>query len=123
MPAELRHIVFRPVEVVKAVIEYRRRMRRPLPAGHLRSYQLREPSATDDAVSAIFEISPDTTSEPQIVELAGPELAASLILFCIDRKIPLPASANKSLKKFGDHLTLIVTLNPKQEEEPFPEIS
>lgn len=116
VPTELRHIRFRPVEIVVAVREYRRRMRRPLPTGFLRTFRI----GSDGPVSALFEISPDGRPDREVIELSEPELAAALILFCIDRKIPLPAAGNKALARSGEGVTLIVTLNPKFDDEGLP---
>jgi hypothetical protein len=116
LPSELRHIRFRPVEVVIAVREYRRRMRRPLPSGFLRAFRI----ASAGPITAIFEISPDGGADRDVVELSEAELAAALIFFCIDRKIPLPAAGSKALARSGDGVTLIVTLNPKIDDEGLP---
>ena len=48
--------------------------------------------------------------------IEGPVLAAALILFCHDKRIPLPAAGDKSLQCFGDQLGLVVAINPKQDE-------
>jgi hypothetical protein len=43
-------------------------------------------------------------------------LTAALILYCRDRRIPLPAAADKSLQRFGEQICLMTTINPKQDK-------
>jgi len=47
--------------------------------------------------------------------VAGAKLAAALILFCITRKVPLPANAQKALSVVNNHLALRVTLGEPVE--------
>jgi len=121
VPSELRHITFRPVEIVVAVREYRRRMRRPLPSGFLRAFRIDGDVGGEGPLQATFEISPDGSAQRQVVALNEAELAAALILFCIDRKIPLPASGSKGLRRSSDGVTLVVTVNPKFEDGGLPD--
>ena len=127
MPKELRHLLFRPPEVVQAVKEYHRRIGDPLPAGAVARCG---PETADAAVQFRIILTPDLVAaadgslvaavggERQELLIEGPTLAAALILHCRDRKIPLPAAADKSLQRFGEQVCLIVTLNPKLEDMP-----
>ncbi|MBV9813832.1 MAG: hypothetical protein JO326_13875 [Acetobacteraceae bacterium] len=127
MPAELRHILFRPAEVVQAVKEYHRRLGKPLPTGAVVGCAPESDEAggvvrfrielVPDVVEGAPRPSPGTEQRCEIV-LEGPALAAALILHCRDRRIPLPANAGKSLELFGSQLCLVATINPKQEELP-----
>ena len=124
MPSELRHILFRPSEVVQAIREYQVRMQQPLPHG----YVVDCGPETDESSGALrfrMKIACDEdkpSSEPRTVRkelvIQGPTLAAALILFCRDRKIPLPASADKSLQRFGEQIGLVTTYNPRQGVMP-----
>ena len=64
-------------------------------------------------------LEPKTVRQEMVVE--STTLAAALILYCRDRKIPLPASADKSLQRFGDQIGLIATYNPKSASLPSPD--
>lgn len=114
MPSEMRQILFRTPEVAQAVTEYHRRMRTPLPAGTI----VRCTAESDDSDSAtrvrmVIALDDPETTHPggahREIVIDGPPLAAALILFCRDRRIPLPANAKKSLQRVGDQVGLVVT--------------
>ena len=129
MPSEVRHILFRPAEVVQAVKEYHRRMGKALPAGAILHCGPKCDNVSG-AVRFCIMFTPDpadgraptTPGDAAQRELAieGPALVAALILHCRDRRIPLPAGADKSLRLFGEQLCLVATINPKQEDLPQP---
>ncbi len=128
MPSELRHLLFRPPEVVQAVKEYHRRIGTPLPAGTVLQCGPESEGASGVVRFRIVlepdlgeGVAPKPGEEPrQEVVIEGPALAAALILHCRDRRIPLPASADKSLQRFREQVCLIATINPKQDELPQP---
>ncbi len=118
MPSEKRQILFRTPEVAQALTEYHRRMRTPLPAGTIvrcaaesdnpdSPPRIRLVIACDDPEAC----RPDGSHREVVVD--GPALAAALILYCRDRRIPLPATADKSLQRFGDRVGLVVTSGPR----------
>lgn len=127
MPSEVRHLLFRPAEVVQAVKEYHRRSGAPLPSGTVARCG---PEAEGGGVRFRITLVPDrardrtpsaaTEAARYEVVVEGPVLAAALILHCRDRGIPLAASAEKSLQRFGEQVCLISTINPKQSEQPHP---
>ncbi len=128
MPSELRHLLFRPAEVVEAVKDYHRRLGTPLPTGSI----VHCGPESDDAGGAVrFRITlapatadggpPSKSGEKagrHEVVIEGPSLAAALILFCREQRIPLRASADKSLQRFGEQVCLLATSNPKGEAMP-----
>lgn len=126
MPTELRHVLFRHGEVTLAVKEYHRRTKTPFPPGNVVQCDVERGEAGGPvrfrmvlALDPAGGLSPkhgESVRHEVIVE--GPTLAAALILFCHDKRIPLPASGGKSLQCFGDQLGLVVTVNPKQDELP-----
>jgi hypothetical protein len=125
MPTELRHLLFRPAEVVQAVKEYRRRMGHSLPPGTILSCGP-ECDSSGEILCFRLTLVADAgagTAHPkrgdggrQDMVIQGPALAAALILYCRDRKIPLAASAGKSLQLFGDQVCLVTTINPGRGE-------
>jgi hypothetical protein len=115
----LRHILFRPAEVVQAVREYQVRIQQPLPQGVVTDCG---PEVSEAGGAVRFRMcislnqgkpSSELKTVRQDILIEGPTLAAALILFCRDRKIPLPASADKSLQRFGDQIGLVTTYNPR----------
>lgn len=132
MPSELRHLLFRPAEVVQAVKEYHRRAGVPLPSGAVaRCGPEAEGTGVRFRITLVLDQSkidqgksqaPSCPAEGEEYDLVieGPALAAALILHCRDRRIPLPAVAEKSLTRFGEQTCLVATINPKQVELPQP---
>ena len=114
MPFETRQIVFRTPEVAQAVTEWHRRMRTPLPAGTVVRCAA-DSDGPDDAPRVRLVIALDDLEAVHLggshreVVIEGPALAAALILYCSDRRIPLPASAKKSLRRVGEQVGLVVT--------------
>ncbi len=126
MPSEVRHVLFQPPEVVQAVKAYHRRLGTPLPAGAIQRCGP-EAEGTDGAVRFRITIVPDSAerTHPTPVEktlreitIEGSALAAALILHCSDLRIPLPASAAKSLRCFGEQVCLVVAVNARQSPSP-----
>ena len=123
MPSEVRHLLFRPAEVVQAVKEYHRRSGAPLPSGTVARCG---PEVEDGGVRFRMTLVPDrvrgrtssssTEAARYEVVVEGPVLAAALILHCRDRGIPLAASAQKSLQRFGEQVCLISIINAKPDE-------
>jgi hypothetical protein len=109
LPAEIRHIVFCTSEIAAAVREYRRQVRRPLPAGALRRLEMT--GVPGGGVRLAIEIAPDNGGSPEANELGNAELTDALIQYCDAHHIPLPLGGIKSLQRFSESLLLIVTTN------------
>ncbi len=110
MPKELRQVAFRPNEVVEAINAYYRHRNRKLPAGHIDRYVVGE-----SPVTVTIAIIPVDDAEPQEVTVKTEELAAALILHCINNHIPLPAESEKSLRKIGeDGVSLFVVKDSRR---------
>jgi hypothetical protein len=108
MPTELRHIVFTPNEVLRSVTQYRHRRREPLPAGTISNLRIEE----RPDVHVVLSITGDSNKSVEEVVFQGAELAAALVMFCIERKIPLPAArAKKTLRVFDKQLGLEVAID------------
>ncbi|HEV2673177.1 MAG TPA: hypothetical protein VGV37_01465 [Aliidongia sp.] len=107
MPRELRQIMFGPPEIMTAIMEYHRRRSLTLPRGTaVRCQILDEPT-----LSAIMFIQTDGLAMTEL-SVDAETLAAALILYCINRKIPLPAEAEKRLRKLGDDRVALFMIKP-----------
>ena len=115
MPSEVRYLVFSIKELVAAIRDYRRRRSQPLVAGSV----IRCNVSTDPEVSAGIDVRSDADGKVYSVTLRTEELAAALIMYCINHRIPMPAAANKSLQMFGDSIGLVIQLSPA-EQSPGP---
>jgi hypothetical protein len=107
MPTELRHIVFTPNEVLRSVTQYRHRRREPMPSGTVSNLKIED---RPDVHVVVYITSDDRKSSQEVV-FQGAELAAALVMYCIERKIPLPAArAKKTLRVFDKQLGLEVAI-------------
>jgi hypothetical protein len=107
MPTEMRYIVFTPNEVLRSITQYSQRRREPLPRGTIMGLKIEE----RPDIHVILSVKGDTKTVADEVKFQGPELAAALVMFCIERKIPLPASgARKTLRMIDGQLGLEVSM-------------
>jgi hypothetical protein len=107
MPIEVRHVLFDRAEVQAALLAYHRR--RALPK---RSLSVADFTVEDSPVLRAFLSFLDDEGTLDVVEFAGTEIAAALILYCRQTRVPLPARASKELKVYssGD-LCMSLALN------------
>jgi hypothetical protein len=105
MPRELRQIMFRAPEIMTAITEYHQRRAIALPYGTAVGCKVTD----EPALSATLSIQADGGTMSEITVNAE-VLAASLILYCINRKIPLPAEADKRLQKVGDDGVALIVI-------------
>lgn len=108
---ELRCLVFTDQEVVNAVVDRRRRMREKLPQGTIGKviFQTGEDGEHTPIRTTIQVTNDDGTDES--MHLDETEVAAALVAFCMNRRIPLPVESDKTLYVIKDSLTLMITLN------------
>jgi hypothetical protein len=106
LPSELRQIAFNATEVLIAVREHRRRIRNPLPTGSITGFEMR----SDEGIYADMTIADDKTGKKATIRINDEALAAALILYCIDHKIPVPVKATKSLGLSEGELRLIIRI-------------
>jgi hypothetical protein len=106
MPKELRQVVFRSAEVIEAVTAYFRHRQLKLPGGNIEKFEVSDSPVT---LTLHVMIPGEQGSEIRQLQIKTEELAAALILHCINNRIPLPAEASKSLRKVGnDQVSLFV---------------
>lgn len=104
---ELRCIVFTEQEVVKAVLDRRRKRREPLPQGTVQGVGFRN---EDAGIQTTIRVVDDYGGDQSMV-LDETEVAAALVNFCMSRKIPLPVDSDKCLYLINESLTLMITMN------------
>ncbi len=126
MPSEIRHILFRPAEAARALLEHVRHDRRNLPTGDVIDCFV-EPALPRNghgrSVCLVVVLDPSRdlprggTGELLRLTLSGDALIEALIGFCEMRGIPLPLGGDKSLQRFGDQIGMIVTLDEDGTDE------
>ena len=104
---ELRCLVFTEQEVVKAVLDRRRKVRAALPNGTVQGVVY---TMDHDAVSTTIRIIDDYGAD-QSMTLGAAEVAAALVGYCMGRKVPLPVESDKCLHLINGALTLMITMN------------
>ncbi|MFV3076215.1 hypothetical protein [Niveispirillum fermenti] len=115
---EMRTLGFTERESIQAIIDLLRKQRVKIPVGQVVGLAL-----TEEPVSATLTIE-DNDGEHHQVKRNAAELAASLVNYCIERKIRLPAMSNKFVEVIGGALNLIVYLDdveaaaPKKRRKP-----
>lgn len=103
---ELRCLVFTEQEVVNAVLDRRRRVREPLPTGTVTKVV----HTDGDSVDTVLTITHDDGKTEDLL-LPETEVAAALVAYCMNRRIPLPVASDKMLYIINGALTLMITMN------------
>jgi hypothetical protein len=107
MPTEMRYIVFTPNEILRSITQYSQRRREPLPRGTVTNLKIEE----QPEIRVVLSITGDTKTVADTVIFQGAELAAALVMYCIEHKIPLPATgARKTLRMIDHQLGLEVSM-------------
>lgn len=101
----MRTLGFTEREAIQAIIDLMRKQRLQLPIGQVVGLELQE-----DPVSATLIIEDDAGSQHRVPRNIA-ELAASLVNYCIERKIRLPSMANKFVEVIGGSLNLVIYLD------------
>ena len=113
MPGEIRLIIFDRIEVLSALTEYRRRRSKPLPSSADIEVNIRD----KPRIMVTLAIVPEGKQMPLEFAFEGEELAAALIMYCIGRKIPLPATGvSKSIQLVEDSIALQILKNVTREQ-------
>lgn len=102
---EMRTLGFTERESMQAIVDLMRKQRLELPVGQVVGLELH-----DDPVSAALIIEDDNGKRTHVPRNAA-ELAASLVNYCIDRKIRLPSMSNKFVEIIAGSLNLIIYLD------------
>jgi hypothetical protein len=113
MPTEVRHIIFSNDEIIRAVVDYHRRNGSSLPAGSVIKMEvMANPEIRCALHIAVDGESSGAANGRQVAWVDTATLAAALILFCINQRIPLPSKALKQLEMLNGRITLVVHRTP-----------
>lgn len=118
MPTGIRHLMFRPPEVAKAVRLFYQLTGESLPPGVIESCLPEGDGRSVPICVRITVAPPPGVVGPVTVVINEVTLTGLLLQYCNRKKIPMAARASKSLQRFGDQLCLVATLNPDQQELP-----
>ncbi|CAO3416438.1 hypothetical protein [Azospirillum endophyticum] len=108
---ELRCLVFTDQEVVRAVLDRRRRMKDPLPVGTVSNIAYhRNEGPEREGIETRLTVTADDGAVTELV-LGDTEVTAALVGHCMGRRIPLPVASDKMLHLINGALTLMITMN------------
>ncbi len=109
MPTEYRRIVFPNQELHAALSEYQGAEIQDMPPGDIVAVALLDSPANTVRMTLV------STSEgtSYTADFNAAHIAAALIKFCIDRKVPIPKHSRKSLRLMGDNLALDIVIREK----------
>ena len=102
---EMRTLGFTEREAMQAIVDLMRKQRLTLPVGQIVGLELHEEPVAADLIIE------DDNGKRTTVTRNAPELAASLVNYCIDRKIRLPSMSNKFVEVIAGTLNLIIYLD------------
>lgn len=108
---ELRCLVFSDQEVVRAVLDRRRRVKDTLPVGTVSKVAYhRKDGSEQEGIETRLTITDDNGAVTELA-LPGTEVTAALVGYCMGRRIPLPVASDKMLHLINGALTLMITMN------------
>lgn len=107
--AENRQIVFSKMALLEAVLMQLKKLQQKIPVGKIEDIE-----AQDGAVVAVtLQLRDLHTNKLHGLPVAPEALAAGLIAFCLDHRIPVPRRAAKSLRMIDGQVALILELPPR----------
>ncbi|MDG5493819.1 hypothetical protein [Niveispirillum sp. BGYR6] len=99
---EMRTLGFTERESIQAIIDLMRKQRLPIPVGQVVALEL-----VEEPVSATLIIE-DNDGKRTPIQRSAAELAASLVNFCIERKVRLPSTGDKFVEVIAGSLNLVI---------------
>jgi hypothetical protein len=114
MPTELRQLVFSADELAQALSAMSEAVPGRLPAGDIIMCQVVESPDLHVNVKVLPEGSPDL----QNIHLDSAFVGASLVKFCLDRKIPLPSGSVRHLQAISGNIALNLSIGSKRSALP-----
>ena len=118
MPSELRKIIFERSELYDAVVAYNLRSKNKLPVGELQLIDV----GKDPEVFAVFHVINLSTGQAVEKRLGASYIAAALLTYCKNKRIPVSRSFRKSLTLHEGDVALMMTnaIRPAREKAAAP---
>ncbi len=110
MASEYRLIFFDQNELCRALIEYNRQRRTPFPPGNLKKVVIDR-----DSMGVTIHIDMDS-GKTTTVAFDPSSVAAAMIVYCRERKIPLPAKSTKEMRMVADRLCFLIRIKGSSAE-------
>ena len=104
MPTETRRISFSNAEVAEAIEHFAKATKFPMPAGKIVECKI----DAHGALAATLTVQHVAEGTNRTARFDKNTIAAALIRFCIEKKIPIPKSAEKFVEAHGDGVVLVL---------------
>ena len=108
MITEIRHLLFQDDDLIRALVEYKKKRNESLPPGSIIGFKI---EGNQQIIRCILKIYSDNCGEKIDFSFEHEEIREALIMYCLYKKIPLPAKIQKDLRMFGDRVGLFIALN------------
>jgi hypothetical protein len=106
---EVRYLIFTPEETRSAITAFVRKQGQVATANDIMAIEV---VGSNDAPAAVVRLQPLLAAEP--IRLSAHYLVAALLLYCVDRLIPIPRQAEKKVELSVNGLTLVLTSDRSQ---------
>jgi hypothetical protein len=103
---ELRCIIFSNQELISAIIDFKRKNRMTLPIGTVSGCEF---IAQDEVVITKITLTDDYKATSEML-IDATEVAAAVVNYCLERKVPIARSYTKKLEVMDGQLTLVMTM-------------
>lgn len=115
MPAEFRFIVFTPQEAAQALVKFCQKSGRKLPIATVVGAEPVGGVAGKEPPRGLLRLLPDTGKEVQF-KFEPQEIVGALLLFALDRKIPMPRDSEKVLESIRNRFALRIGYYPVEDD-------
>lgn len=111
MPAEFRFILFTPHEAAQALVKFCQKSGRKLPIATVIGAEPVGGVAGEEPPKGILRLLPDSGEEVSL-KFEAQEIVGALLLFALDRKIPMPRDSEKVLESIRNRFALRIGYYP-----------
>ncbi|MDF1792924.1 MAG: hypothetical protein P1U88_13485 [Thalassobaculaceae bacterium] len=111
MPAEFRFILFTPQEAAQALVKFCQKSGRKLPIATVVAAEPVGGVAGEEPPRGLLRLLPDSGEEVQL-KFEPQEIVGALLLFALDRKIPMPRDSEKVLESIRNRFALRIGYYP-----------
>jgi hypothetical protein len=110
MPTEYRRVVFPNHELRQALAVYHGDDEQPIPPGEIVAVAILDSPANTVRITLL-----DTAQSATFTaDFSASHIAAALIRYCIDNRVPIPKDSRKSLRLMGDNLALDIVVRERK---------
>lgn len=111
MPAEFRFILFTPQEAAQALVKFCQKSGRKLPIATVVGAEPVGGVGADGPPHGRLRLLPDSGTEVKL-DFEPQEIVGALLLFALDRKIPMPRDSEKVLESIRNRFALRIGYYP-----------